>query len=170
MEFFHLQWITTLTLEVTLAPVVLAVPSLLLSAGLDMGLASAVRSRPHRPRPVLLEPMDTSDTDGALSDPPRLPRLVLCCFFLKIEDKRNGYYGKGDSIIPDLKKFYQFLTSAYKSQLGKNRANSVADQAYLFGSGTSYFSETMVANTVQSSLNISQIYASNCKQGNLAAL
>ena len=89
MSFVHLKWITTPTLEVTLAPVVLAVPSLLLSAGFDMGLASAVRSRPHRPRPVLLEPMDNSDTDGALSDPPRLPRLALCCFFLKTEDKKK---------------------------------------------------------------------------------
>ena len=87
MDFVHVKWIAILTLEVTLAPVVLAVPSLLLSAGFDMGLASAVRSRPHRPRLVLLEPTDRSDTDGALSDPPRLPRLVLCCFFLKAEDQ-----------------------------------------------------------------------------------
>ena len=72
------------TLDVTLVPDTLADCSLLLSAGSVIGLASAVGSRPQRERLARLEPMESSDTDGAFSEPPRLPFLCLCCFFLEI--------------------------------------------------------------------------------------
>ncbi len=77
------------TLEVTFVPGVLATPSLFLSAGLEMGLTSVERSRAHTGRLARLDPIDASDTDGALSDAPRLPLRARCCFFLKSQSKES---------------------------------------------------------------------------------